>query len=403
MSTAAPAPIQPTTIESGTVYTVTWADGASAETVRAFTPKRARREDGSVTNESASWLMIGVSLERLRKSLKHQPSVGSSMLEFSPWRLAMMLVCTDQESRTLRSGSPSMDASAPKPMDPERLDDIREGVEWRRERPMPMDDDRDGIIAALLADRDYHEQRAEPAERERDELLRGLANVGNEMDGMEAEFDAMGTAGRVTRAAASLMVTAVRLHPKIETGITCCVEVDGRKMDVIAQWVDAPVVTNWVSMAADMLRGRAEAEQERNDAMAEMTDHRAKTAARIERLTDEWRTESARLRAEVARAMRRGITLEKAIAWARANGVPDAFLDGVLSDGRHDEAACIGGIALGAARMYVDKCGLDILDEMAAMPLEPEPRKCTNCDATLKAGEQGECSVCEARRSTRTR
>jgi hypothetical protein len=55
------------------------------------------------------------------------------------------------------------------PMDPERLADIREGVEWRRDRPMPMDDDRDGIIAALLTDRDYQERRAGQAERERDE------------------------------------------------------------------------------------------------------------------------------------------------------------------------------------------------------------------------------------------
>jgi hypothetical protein len=33
--------------------------------------------------------------------------------------------------------------------------------------------------------------------------------------------------------------------------------------------------------------------------------------------------------------------------------------------------------------------------------LEAAPRKCPGCDATLKAGESGECSVCEARRATR--
>jgi hypothetical protein len=48
-----------------------------------------------------------------------------------------------------------------KPMAPERLADIREGVEWRRDRPMPMDDGRDVIIAELLAHADTQEQQAE--------------------------------------------------------------------------------------------------------------------------------------------------------------------------------------------------------------------------------------------------
>jgi hypothetical protein len=56
----------------------------------------------------------------------------------------------------------------PKPMDIERLTDIREAVQWRRDRPLPKDDHRDAIIAELLADRDYHVQRAEQAESERD-------------------------------------------------------------------------------------------------------------------------------------------------------------------------------------------------------------------------------------------
>lgn len=62
----------------------------------------------------------------------------------------------------------------PKPMDIERLTDIREAVQLRRDQPMPIDDHRDAIIAELLADRDYHEQRAEQAEGERDVLAAGL-------------------------------------------------------------------------------------------------------------------------------------------------------------------------------------------------------------------------------------
>jgi hypothetical protein len=74
-------------------------------------------------------------------------------------------------ARALRFLRPSGITGAPtrstdhKPMAPERLADIREGVEWRRGRPMPMDDDRDGIIAALLVDRDHQERRAEQAEQ----------------------------------------------------------------------------------------------------------------------------------------------------------------------------------------------------------------------------------------------
>jgi hypothetical protein len=303
-------------------------------------------------------------------------------------------------------------------MDPERIAAVREAMDIG-DIPAPS---HRACIRELLADRDYQEQQALESARERDELLRGLANVGNEMDGMEAEFDAMGTAGRVTRAAASLMVTAVRLHPKIETGITCCVEVDGRKMDVIAQWVDAPVVTNWVSMAADMLRGRAEAERERDEARADVADQREKADARVDRLADEWRTESIRLQAGVTRLRARvrveaedveraGVTRAHIEAWLRANRRWEAGQNGVwhwkpsnggafttLSNGaRSDELA--DDVHWLAQREQ--RPGLDLLDEMAAMRVEPEPRKCTNCDATLKAGEQGECSVCEARRATR--
>jgi hypothetical protein len=82
MSTAAPSTIQPTAIETGTVYTVSWADGTDASTIEHCTPKQARREDGKV-NESPSWLMIGSNLVRFRTWL--QPNGEPSMLEFAPW------------------------------------------------------------------------------------------------------------------------------------------------------------------------------------------------------------------------------------------------------------------------------------------------------------------------------
>lgn len=65
-----------------------------------------------------------------------------------------------------------------KPLDPEALVCIREAVEWRRERSQAGDDHRDAVIADLLADRDYQEQRAEQAV----ELLRELMSSLEETD-----------------------------------------------------------------------------------------------------------------------------------------------------------------------------------------------------------------------------
>lgn len=121
-------------------------------------------------------------------------------------------------------------------------------------------------------------ERAEKAELERDELLRGLASIESELDGIGEEFDAMGIAGRAARAAASMMVTAVRLHPTIETGISVSVNVDGRILGVFAQWSDAPIVTDWVAWAADVLRGTKSLEQELLEARAEIVRLRESAA-----------------------------------------------------------------------------------------------------------------------------
>lgn len=116
-------------------------------------------------------------------------------------------------------------------------------------------------------------ERLAEAERERDELLRAAATIGSEMPGLEVEFGEMGSAGAVTRSAASLMVAAVRLHP---FGIAVDVDVDGRKMEVIAQWADAPARANAVAVAADLLR-----ESKRADA-AETEVARLRARVRVE-------------------------------------------------------------------------------------------------------------------------
>jgi hypothetical protein len=157
----------------------------------------------------------------------------------------------------------------------------------------------------------------------------------------------------------------------------------------------------------------------RDEARAEVEEQREKAAARVERLTDEWRTETVRLQAEVTRLRARvrveaddveraGVTRAQVEAWLAEQNHWRQVATGVWKHsawGGHQtkvpdvvDAWCVNQIAECSRRPP-----LDILDEMAAMPLDPKPRRCINCDATLKAGEQGECSVCEARRSTRTR
>lgn len=136
-------------------------------------------------------------------------------------------------------------------------------VEWgRRERGLAEFDRTEAIDRLVASSAAKTRVQLEQAERERDELLRGLANIESDLGGIEDDFAAMGIAGRAARAAASMMVTAIRLHPNIETGITVSVNVDGRILDVIGQWSDAPIVTNWVAWAADVMRGTKSLEAE---------------------------------------------------------------------------------------------------------------------------------------------
>jgi hypothetical protein len=62
-----------------------------------------------------------------------------------------------------------MNPNDPKPLDPETLTCIREGVEWRRGLTL---DDKDIAIAELLADRDWQEAQRREAEESRDFLAR---------------------------------------------------------------------------------------------------------------------------------------------------------------------------------------------------------------------------------------
>lgn len=163
-----------------------------------------------------------------------------------------------------------------KPISPERLAEIQAIAE----HPSPRQLVETALVRELVDDRERQVRRADAAERERDELLRAAANIGTEMPGLEDDFAAMGSAGAVTRSAASMMVAAVRLHHKVETGIVCTVDVDGRAMEVIAQWQDAPVRTNWVAMAADMLEVQADAKLLRD---------------RLQALSKRWHEEAQRL------------------------------------------------------------------------------------------------------------
>lgn len=72
-----------TTIDRGTVYTVSWKDPPSTTFARYFTPAGVRQ--GDVPVESASWLMIGASLVRLLDAIGRHPGGDPGMLEFAAW------------------------------------------------------------------------------------------------------------------------------------------------------------------------------------------------------------------------------------------------------------------------------------------------------------------------------
>jgi hypothetical protein len=96
-------------------------------------------------------------------------------------------------------------------------------------------------------------------------------------------------------------------------------------------------------------------------------DYHAQRAAEVAALLD-WqaeviRTLRARVRVEAEDVERVGVTWAHAVAWAKARG---GYIDRLYSGTAEDIAAYAG------SGTWRGKCGLDILDEMAAMPLGGE-------------------------------
>lgn len=73
---------RPSSIASGTVYTVTWADGTDPAIVDRYTPMSGRPE--RTDSETRSWLMVGARLRRFRDYLAGR-GVDPGLLECSPW------------------------------------------------------------------------------------------------------------------------------------------------------------------------------------------------------------------------------------------------------------------------------------------------------------------------------
>lgn len=124
------------------------------------------------------------------------------------------------------------------------------------------------------------ERELKQVEHERDDLLRAAASMGADMPGMEAEYEAMGSSGHLARAAATLMVTAVRLHrPPLAVGINIQVNVDGRILEVTGHWADASTASQFVQMAArwsaeiDQLRTKLAATQAELSTALHVLDH----------------------------------------------------------------------------------------------------------------------------------
>jgi hypothetical protein len=131
----------------------------------------------------------------------------------------------------------------------------------------------------------------------------------------------------------------------------------------------------------------------RDEARAEVEEQREKAAARVERLTDEWRTETVRLQAEVTRLRARvrveaddveraGVTRAHVEAWLSANGWEtltheDGWLSFVAPSGPHVDVHLRDGWSsawvINSLAGLVRRPRLDMLDEMAAMPRESEP------------------------------
>lgn len=137
------------------------------------------------------------------------------------------------------SDAPPAPLPAPRPYSYERACDLLEDT-------LHMHATRSRELAAAL-------RRAEVAERERDALL-GLVS---QLDPEQREPDGRRRADlplveQLARAGAALLTQATLMHERADTGITVGIEVDGRKLEIVAQWLDAPIRTNWVEFAREI-------------------------------------------------------------------------------------------------------------------------------------------------------
>jgi hypothetical protein len=216
----------------------------------------------------------------------------------------------------------------PKPMDPADLIRLRGMATGCSEY--------DGLVDALFADRDYQERRAEQAERERDEALNNVATAhANARD--EDDADAL--------------------------------------------------LRGWLAGAGD----REKTQQWLNGENPWW--HEANEDARaVERLQAEVTRLRARVRVQAEDVERVGVTPTKAEAWLESKGwagtrtrdsarlweISGAFvwIQHDAKDAWYEREALVTAIT-GIASYYRRRrvpglCGLDILDEMAAMQVEPE-------------------------------
>lgn len=80
--TIATCTVETTTIDRGTVYTVTWSDGTDPRTIAEHTPASVARNAN--TESPPAWLMVGAALLRFIEWIRRY-GVDPGALEFSEW------------------------------------------------------------------------------------------------------------------------------------------------------------------------------------------------------------------------------------------------------------------------------------------------------------------------------
>lgn len=281
-----------------------------------------------------------------------------------------------------------------KPMDPEQLASIREGVEWRRERPQPSDDHRDAIIAELLADRDYQEKRADDLGRAVDGLLAELLGKSVRPDERidacnQAKWRAVGFDDPVLVATRErARVAEHRVAGLCAANADCYRRIaDLRKQLGIVDDIDFSANADSLDRTALRI-----VERERDEARlsaAEVSDAAKLIQADLavtKRRAWEAEAEVARLRSrvrvEAEDVERAGVTWAHVVAWLAAKGwtTPKADRFGWLSscnstnldqhDLARDEGSEAERVAMAVDYLAADvfnRPGLDILGEMAAI------------------------------------